>query len=162
MRTPVDDVHQWNWKRPGGAATDRAVQWHLGVSGRRVRHRQRNAQNRIRTEPCLVRSAVQLDHESVDLGLPTDVVTLDRGRNHVVYVGDGFLYALAGVAALTSVAQLERLVLPGRRARGHRGPPERAPTHANLHLDGRIPPRVEYFSGMDGLNLHKCALACRG
>ena len=46
-----------------------AVERLLGVGGRRLRRRQRDAEDRVGAEPALVRGAVELDHRLVERAL---------------------------------------------------------------------------------------------
>ena len=66
---------------------------------------------------------------AVDRGLVGGVDADDLLGDHVVDVLDGLEHALAAVA-LPPVAQLDRLVLAGGRARGHGGAADRAATRA--------------------------------
>ena len=59
-----------------------------------------------------------------------------------VDVGDGSGDALAA-EAITAVAQLDRLVLAGRRAARHGRPPRRPAGEHDVDLDRRVAPRVE-------------------
>ena len=65
-----------------------------------------------------------------------------------VHVRDGLRDALAAVA-LAAVAQLDRLELAGRRARGHGGAADGARVELDLDLDGGVAARVEDLAGVD-------------
>ena len=58
-------------------------------------------------------------------------------------------HALAAVAALVAVAQLDRLVGAGGGARGHGGAAEGAVSRVDIDLDGRIAAAVENFARVD-------------
>jgi hypothetical protein len=62
-------------------------------------------------------------------------------------VVDGLQHALAEVAALVAVAQLERLVLTRGRARGNGRAAHGAIRQADLHLERGVAPRVQDLSG---------------
>ena len=68
-----------------------------------------------------------------------------------VHVGDGVEHALAA-EALVAVAQLERLVLPGRRAARHTGPPERTVVEPDVDLDGGVAARIEDLARVHGFD----------
>ena len=51
-----------------------------------------------------------------------------------------------------AVAQLDRLVGPGGRPRGHRGAAEGAGFQGHVHLDRRVAPAVEYLAPFDVCN----------
>ena len=73
-----------------------------------------------------------------------------------VDVGDRLGDALAA-ARLAAVAQLERLVHAGRRARGHRRAARRARLEADLDLDGRVAARVEDLPRVNCARSRSCA-----
>ena len=68
----------------------------------------------------LVVGAVEVEHQLVDAALVERVEALERVGDLVVDETDGLADALAAVA-VAAVTELDRLVLPGRRAGGHRG-----------------------------------------
>ena len=74
---------------------------------------------------------------------------LDLGRDRLLDVPHRLPHALAAVALAVVVAQLDRLALARRRARGHRGPAQRAGLEPHLDLDGGIAARVEDLARVD-------------
>ena len=81
----------------------------------------------------------------------------DDGRRDLVEHGlDGLLDTLAAVTG-TTVAQFDRLVLAGGRARRHRRTCERAVDQGDLDLDRRITAGVEDLAGADLLDDGHCA-----
>ena len=60
---------------------------------------------------------------------------------------------LPPIALLVAVAQLERFVLAGRRAGGHRGAAEHARGELHVDLDGGIAARIEDLAGANGDDL---------
>ena len=72
-----------------------------------------------------------------------------RRGDLAVDVGDRPRDALAG-PGVAAVAQLDRLELAGRGARGHRGQAARAGLERDLDLDRRVAARVEDLAGVDG------------
>ena len=121
--------------------------------GRRARQRHRDAEQRVGAEPALVGRAVGLDHERVDAPL-IGLASGQRRRDLAVDVGHRLGHALAEVALLVAVAQLERLALAGRGARRHRGAPGGAALEDDIDFDSRVPPRVQDLAAVHGLNLH--------
>ena len=79
--------------------------------------RQRHAQDRVGAQLALVGRAVQLQQPAVDARLVGDVLAQQVGRDEVDDVLDRGQDALAAVAALVAVAQLDRLVGAGRGTR---------------------------------------------
>ena len=71
------------------------------------------------------------------------------GAIDVAHVLDRLEHALAEVARRVAVAQLERLVLAGRRARGHDRAAERAAVEADLDFDGRVATGIQDFAGVE-------------
>ena len=72
-----------------------------------------------------------------------------RRGDLAVDVGDRLRDALAG-PGVAAVAQLDRLELAGRGARGDRGEAARAGLERDLDLDGRVAARVEDLARVDG------------
>ena len=64
-------------------------------------------------------------------------------------VGDRLQHALAAEARVVAVAQLERLVLAGRRAGRDGRTAERAVVERHIDLDGGIAARIEDLAGVD-------------
>ena len=73
----------------------------------------------------------------------------ERRTDPVGHVRDRRQDALAAVAGLVAVPQLDRLVDAGRGAGRHRRPAERAVLGDDVDLDGRVAPRVEDLPGID-------------
>ena len=63
---------------------------------------------------------------------------------------------------LAAVAQLGRLELARRGARGHRRAPVRAGAQLDLDLDRRVAAAVEDLAGVDSLDLRSLVTSCRG
>ncbi len=122
MRTAVEDVHHRH--RQGGAVFPRVgghergevlVQRLAGRGGRRVGQGHRHAQDGVGAQAAEVRRAVQRDELGVDRALVGGLA--DQGLGDLaVHMGHRLLDALAQVAALVAVAQLERLARAGGRA----------------------------------------------
>src|SRR5215218_4660829 len=121
--------------------------------------RQRDAEDRVRAEAALVGRAVELDQRGVEAGLVEHVAARDCGGDLAVDVRDRPADALAeiGVAA---VAQLGRLELAGRRAGRDRRAAARAGAELQVHLDCRVPARVEDLARVDGLDLAHVSVSC--
>src|SRR5262249_25066244 len=103
----------------------------------------------VRAEAALVGSAVERDERLVDLGLRLGIHTADRVENLAVDRFHSLAHALAQVASLVAVAQLDRLVLARRGAGGHGSPPARAVFKDDVDLDGRIAAAVKDFAADD-------------
>src|SRR5207247_11368016 len=82
----------------------------------------RDAEDRVGAELRLVRRAVCLEEDFVDLRLVERVETEDRRAERLIDVGDGLLDPFATEALLVAVAQLDGLVLAGGCAARHGGP----------------------------------------
>ena len=121
------------------------------IGGRCLRSRKRDAEDRVRAEPALVRRPVELDHGAVEPGLVEGVATTDRIGDLPVDVGDRLGDALAAVG-VAAVAELDRFVHPRRCPRRHRGAAKRAGIEVNVDLDGRIPSRVEDLARVDAFD----------
>jgi hypothetical protein len=95
----------------------------------------------------LFRRAVELDQAVERLLIPY-VRAADRYGDLGVDVGNGVSDALAA-PRLPAVAELDRLVRAGRRARRHRGAAACARFEDNVHLNRRIAARVEHLPTHD-------------
>jgi hypothetical protein len=82
-------------------------------------------------------------------GLVGRVGAFERGQSFVD-VGHRAADALAAVAFLVAVAQLDGLAAAGGRARWDCSTAETAVAKPDVHLDGGIAARIENLSGMDG------------
>ena len=109
---------------------------------------QRGAEDGVGAEVGLVGRAVEGDQRLVDDALVGGVEAKELLGDLVVHVVDGLQHGLAAVA-VAAVAQLDRLVLAGRSARGHRGAPGCAGLELDLDLDRGVAPRVEDLSADD-------------
>ena len=65
------------------------------------------------------------------------------------YDDDGLEHAAAEEAVWVAVAQLDRLIRPGRCAGGHERPAPRAVAKADVDLYGRVAARVEHLARTD-------------
>ena len=101
-----------------------------GSAARRLRGRERDAEDGVRAEAALVRRAVELDQRAVDRRLvAVRRSPATRLRDLAVHVGDGPRDALAAPLR-AAVAQLDRLVDAGRGARRDRCAPDARRTRA--------------------------------
>jgi hypothetical protein len=95
----------------------------------------------------LVGRAIEVDEHAVDRHLVLDVEAGERVEDLAIDPVDRFPHALAAIAALVPVAQLDRLMRAGRGARRHRGAPDRAALQRHIDLDGRVATAVEDLTG---------------
>ena len=93
--------------------------------------------------------AVELDHGLVERELVLGLHAGQRLEDLAVDRLDRLEHALAAVALLVAVAQLDRLVGAGGGAGRHRGAPEDAGFQHDVHLDGGIAAGIEDFTGDD-------------
>ena len=92
---------------------------------------------------ALVVRAVDLDHDAVDGPLVVGFQPHQRLGDLLVHVDDRVLRALAHVAVLVAVAQLDGFERSGRCARRHGRAAERPVLEHDLHFHGRIAARVQ-------------------
>ena len=111
-----------------------------------LRGRERDAEDRVRAEPALVRRAVELDQRRSSPAWSAASRPTTAPRDLAAHVRDRLRHALAA-ATPAAVAQLDRLVHAGRGAGGDRRAPERAGLERDVDLDGRVPARVEDPAG---------------
>ena len=110
-----------------GRPAEVLVERHVRRGRGRLGERHRDAEQGIGAEAPLVLGAIEIDHRLVDRAL-IGVVAGERLRDFAVHMADRFRDALAEIPLLVPVAELERLALPGRRARGHRGAADAPPS----------------------------------
>ena len=149
MGAAVDDVHQRHRQHMRARAADIAVERQARLLRRRLRDRERDAEDGVGAEAALVGRAVELDHRAVDAELIVGVAARERVEDLAVDRVDGLADALAAVALLVAVAQLDRLVGAGRSARGNRRAADDAGVQRHVDLDGRIAAAVEDLAGVD-------------
>ena len=75
------------------------------------------------------------------------------GRDHLVDVVHRLENALAGIAALVAVAQLQRLVLAGGGSAGNGGASARSAFQDDIGFNGGISAGIQNFTGKNQLNL---------
>src|SRR5690606_176682 len=103
----------------------------------------------VGAKPPLVRRAIDLDHQPVDLDLfgrvgADDVLgDLAVDRRHRVE------HALAEETRLVTIAPFDGLVCAGRGAGRHRRTSHRAVFQRDVDLDGRVAAAVEDLAGVD-------------
>ena len=149
VHAAVDDVHHRHGQQPRIRAADIAVERQAVRLGRGLGDGKRDAEDGVGAEPALVLRAVELDQRLVDLDLVLRLHAADRVEDLAVHGLERLLHALAEVARLVAVAQLDRLVRAGRGAGGNGGAAERAVLQRHIDLDGRIAAAVEDFAADD-------------
>ena len=97
----------------------------------------------------LVARAVELDQRRVDAALVLGIHAGERVEDLAVDRIDRLLDALAEVARLVAVAQLDRLVRAGRGARRHRRATHGAILQHDVDLHRRVAAAVEDFAADD-------------
>ena len=169
MHAAIDDVHHRHRQEPRRRAADIAIERQLVGRGRRLGDGERHAEDGVGAEPAFVRRAVERDHGLVDLDLRLGIHAAERLENLAVDRLDRVAHALAEIAFLVAVAQLDRLMRPGRGARRHAGAAARAVFEHDIDLHGRIAAAVENFpaddvddGGHDWSRLGPCAAASTG
>ena len=143
VRAAVDDVQHRHRQDVRLRAADPAVERHACGRGGRLRSGERRAEDRVRAEARLVLGAVERDERGVDRALIGGVEPDQSRRDLRAHVVDRLPYALAEPRAGIAVAKLDRLELAGRGTRRHSGAPDLARVDLDLHLDRRVPSRVE-------------------
>ena len=119
-------------------AAEVAVQRQAGFLGRGARHRHADRQRGVGAQAALVVGAVEVDQRLVEEGLLGGVEAQHRFADLGVDVLDRAQHALAEVARLVAVAQLDRLAgAGGRAARApRRGPSCRFPAARRIRRWG--------------------------
>ena len=149
MHAAIDDVHHRHRQRPRRGAADIAIERHVEGFRGGLGDCQRDAENGVGAEAALVRRAVEIDHDLVDLDLLLGVHVAERLEDLAVDGLDRLLHALAEIARLVAVAQLDRLMRAGGGARRHRGAAHRAVFQHHIDFDRGIAAAVENFAADD-------------
>jgi hypothetical protein len=149
MHAAIDDVHHRHRQRPRRGAADIAIERHVEGFGRCLGAGQRDAEDGVGAQPALVRGAVEIDHDLVDLHLFLDGLIAQRLEDFAVDGLDRLLHALAEITLLVAVAQLDRLMGTGGGARRHRRAADRAIFQHHIDFNGGIAPAIENFAAND-------------
>ena len=145
VHAAVDHVQHRDGQGRGTLAAEVAEERLRGVRGSRLRRRERDSQDGVRTEPALVRGAVELDQAPVESILPGRLHSEHRVPDLPSRVRDRLRDALAAVGR-SAVPQLDRLVHSRRRSRGNRRASHRTGFEHDVDLDRRVSTRVEDLS----------------
>ncbi len=85
----------------------------------------------------------------IEAALIGRVHAADRVEDLAVHGGDGVQHALAAIALLVAVAQLDRFMRAGRGAGRHRGAADDAAFQRDVDFDGGIAAAVENLAADD-------------
>ena len=145
----IDDVHHRHRQGAGRGAADIAIQRQVVRDRGGLGAGERDAENGVGADPALVLGAVELDQDLVDLDL---VLHRHVAQGFVDLVIDGLdrlQHALAEIAVLVAVAQLDRLVGAGGGAGRNCGAADRAVLQHDVDLDRGIAAAVQDFAADD-------------
>ena len=115
----VHDIHHRRRQNMRVYAAQIGIQRQPQAVGRRVRQRQRYAQNGVGAKFALGRRAVNLQHQFVERLLTVRRQPRQFRRDNIVDRRHRSQNAFAQVARLVAVAHFQRLVLSGRGAARH-------------------------------------------
>ncbi len=153
MGAAVQDVHHRHRQMIGAGGIQVLVQRHALLGGGGMGDRHGHAQQGVGAEAALGGGAVQGDHLLVDGGLIVDRFHADQGATQfAVDVSDRFQHALAQIAALVAVAQLQRLAAAGGGARRHRRAALGAGGQDDVHLHCRITAGIQNLTALNRFN----------
>src|SRR3989304_5279570 len=116
----------------------------------RVSVRERDGEDGVRAETRLVCRPVKLDEKTVDEDLLGRVLADELGGDLIQDVRARAPDAFAPVPRGVGVAKLDRLVLPGRGSRRHRGATHGSVLESHLGLAGGGAARVQNLPRLDG------------
>ena len=125
-----------------------AVQRHLLVCSSGLGRSERHREDGVGAQVALVWRPVELDHARIELSLLRHVRTLQCSGD-LANVGNGLEDALAGVALLVTVTELDGLVDASRRPARNSGR-EHASRRDDVALNGGEAARVEDLACVDG------------
>ncbi len=116
VRAAVDDVHERRRQHARLRAAEVAPERQTDDARAGARRRHRDGEDRVGAELALVGRAVELEQALIDRRLIERAQADDCRTELLVDVLDGLQHALAEVALLVAVAELDRFVLAGGRA----------------------------------------------
>jgi hypothetical protein len=125
VRAAVDDVHHRHGQLHAAHAAEVAVQRQAGFFGGGAGHGHGDGQHGVGAQAALVVGAVQVDQGLVEEGLLGGVQAQHGFGDFGVDVLDGLEHALAQVAALVAVTQLDGFARAGGAPRARRRGPSR-------------------------------------
>ena len=143
MCAAVEDVHHRHGQNVCLKAAEEAIKRDILRLRRRIRCRNRNSKDRIRTELGLVLRAVQIEHRLIDRVDITCLEARKRGSDLFIYILDSLGNSFAAEFRLVAVTQLECLELPRRCPRGRCAAADRTVFENDLRFDRRIAARVD-------------------
>src|SRR3989338_4262899 len=115
---------------------------------------ERDRKNRIRAESGFVGRTVEGNERLIKLALRRSIFAHDRLCYLSFNIRNSFEDSLPAVSLLIPVAQLVRLVCASRRARRHYRAAHDTVVQNDVGLNGRIPPRVQNFQGLNRVYFH--------
>ena len=150
VRAAVHDVHQRNGEHLGVRAADVFVEGQAGGGSGGLGGGEGDAEDGVGTELGLGLRAIELDHGAVNAGLVEGVEAEERGCDLPLHVAHGLLNALAAVAGLVAIAELDGLVFPGGGTGRNRGTAEVAGGKFDVNFDRGIATGVDNFASGNG------------
>ena len=125
------------------------VEGHVQVVGRGAGDGHGNAEDSVGAELAFVLGSVQFDHGAVDVDLLEGVEALDLCCDDVVDILDGFLDALAHIAAFVAVAEFDGFVFAGGCSGGNRGAAEGSVLKNDVYFNSRVAAGIEDLARFD-------------
>ena len=165
MFAAVEDVHHRH--RHGVLARlavelgDVGVERHALLGCRCLGRGQRDGENRVGAQACLVVGAIQRQHGVVESALIAGIHAQEALADLAVDGVDGLQHALAQIARLVPVAQFQRFTRAGGSTAGRTGAARDAAAQRDLCLDGGVAAGIEYFEGADINDLSHVTSSCR-
>ena len=139
----VEDVHHGHREDLGIDAPDVPEERDAQHVGRRPCRGQGDAEDRVGAELGFGLGSVHLQQERIQAVLVQRIVAEELRRDDLIHVGDRLANALAEIALLVAVAQLDGLVFAGRCAGGNCGAAVGTVGEGHFDLHGRVAARVD-------------------
>ncbi len=152
VRAAVEDVHHRHRNGVGSGSAEVAIERKLKRACARARRGHRNRENRVRSQPSLVRRAIQFDQPRVEPALVGCVQSDDGFRDLAIDVRNCLQHALAEELTLVAIPQFDGLMLTGGRATRHNGARAGAAIQINFSFNGRIATRVKHLASANNSN----------
>ena len=149
MRPAIDDVHHRHRQQRRAVAGHQLPQPLPAAGRQRMRIRQRDPEQRVGAQACLVLGAVQRDQAVVQALLVGRIQADHRLGDGAVDVGHRLAHALAEVTRLVAIAQLDRLARTSGSAARHGRAPAVTAGQGDFGFERRVAARIQDFAGVD-------------
>ena len=149
VRAAVDDIGHRHWQHLGVRPAEVFIKRLAQRIGRGFGGGEGHGEHSIGAELAFVGGAVHGDHGVVDAHLISGIASEQFGQDFGLNIFDRFLHALAAVAFLDAIAQLDSFVFAGAGTAGHGGAAHCAAVENDIGFDGWVATGIENLAGLN-------------